>query len=109
MPAFIAANYIMTYYCEHGICPMEAELPTSTDTIMIDRDIHLRQIAEICHIDINELRGLNPQYRVNEASINPLIFSIILLFLYNISQRFFFAAKVNKIFYFMNTELLKKF
>lgn len=63
VPAFIAANYIMTYYCEHGICPMEAELPTSTDTIMVDRDIHLRQIAEICHIDIDELRGLNPQYR----------------------------------------------
>ena len=27
VPGFIAANYVMTYYCEHGICPMDSQLP----------------------------------------------------------------------------------
>ena len=26
VPAFIAANYVMTYYCDHNICPMESEV-----------------------------------------------------------------------------------
>lgn len=63
VPAFIAANYIMTYYCEHDICPMEAQLPNNSDTIHIDKDLHLQQVAEVCNIDIDQLRSLNPQYR----------------------------------------------
>lgn len=27
VPAFIAANYVMTYYCKHNICPMETDIP----------------------------------------------------------------------------------
>ena len=27
VPAFIAANYLMTYYCDHNICPMETDIP----------------------------------------------------------------------------------
>ena len=63
VPAFIAANYIMTYYCDHNICPMRTTLPAKTDTLMIDRDVHFRQIAAVTGIDIEELRTLNPQYR----------------------------------------------
>ena len=63
VPAFIAANYIMTYYCEHGICPMESELPNATDTVHIDKDLHLQQVAEVCHINLDQLRSLNPQYK----------------------------------------------
>ena len=63
VPAFIAANYIMTYYCDHNICPMRTTLPAKTDTLMVDRDVHFRQIASVTGIDIEELRTLNPQYR----------------------------------------------
>lgn len=63
VPAFIAANYIMNYYCEHNICPMHTTLPAKTDTIMVNRDVHLKQIADVCGADIEELRTLNPQYR----------------------------------------------
>ena len=63
VPAFIAANYIMTYYCEHNICPMTTRLPAKTDTIMVDRNVHLEQIAAVCNIDIEQLRALNPSYR----------------------------------------------
>ena len=63
VPAFIAANYIMTYYCDHNICPMTTTLPEHTDTIMVTKDVHLRQIAQFCDVNINMLRELNPQYR----------------------------------------------
>ena len=63
VPAFIAANYIMTYYCEHNICPMTTRLPAKTDTIMVSRNVHLEQIAAVCNIDIEQLRTLNPAYR----------------------------------------------
>ena len=62
VPAFIAANYIMTYYCEHNICPMTTRLPAKTDTIMVSRNVHLEQIAAVCNIDIEQLRTLNPAY-----------------------------------------------
>lgn len=62
VPAFIAANYIMTFYEDHGICPMEPNLSITTDTIHINKNLHFKQIVELCGADINEIRGLNPQY-----------------------------------------------
>ncbi len=63
VPAFIAANYIMNYYCEHNICPMITTLPVQSDTIMLYRNLHLEQVSQVLGIDIKELRALNPQYR----------------------------------------------
>ena len=63
VPAFIAANYIMNYYCDHNICPMVTELPMKTDTVVVNKDVHLIQVAEVLNIDIEHLRNLNPQYR----------------------------------------------
>lgn len=63
VPAFIAANYIMTYYCEHNICPMNTTLPLQTDTVVVNKNVHLGQIAGALDIDIEQLRALNPEYR----------------------------------------------
>ena len=63
VPAFIAANYIMTYYSLHNICPMTTRLPAKTDTVMVSRNVHLEQVAEVVGINIDLLRSLNPQYR----------------------------------------------
>lgn len=65
VPAFIAANYIMNYYCEHNICPMKTKYPITTDTILISRDLHVEQIAALCGIDKEAVRALNPQYRTD--------------------------------------------
>ena len=65
MPAFIAANYIMNYYCDHNICPMKTKYPVTTDTIMINRDLHITQVAELCNLDPVAIRALNPQYRTD--------------------------------------------
>ena len=63
VPALIAANYVMTYYCEHNICPMRSQLPAKTDTIMVSKNVHLEQVAAVCNIDMQQLRALNPTYR----------------------------------------------
>ena len=63
VPAFIAANYIMSYYCKHNICPMETNIPTATDTIQVSRNLHFDQIVDICHVPMDELKSLNPQYK----------------------------------------------
>ena len=63
VPAFIAANYIMTYYSDHNICALRTQLPTQTDTVVVNRNVHLSQIADVLGIDINVLRTLNPEYR----------------------------------------------
>ena len=63
VPAFIAANYIMNYYCDHNICPASSMLPAGTDTLTVSRNVYMEQIAAVCHIDMDELKALNPQYR----------------------------------------------
>ena len=63
VPAFIAANYIMTYYSLHNICPMTTRLPAKADTVMVSRNVHLEQVAEVVGINIDLLRSLNPMYR----------------------------------------------
>ncbi len=63
VPAFIAANYVMNYYCEHNICPMRSELPVKTDTVMVDRNVSFEQVATVCGLDMQMLRSLNPSYR----------------------------------------------
>lgn len=63
VPAFIAANYAMTYYKQHNISPALAAKPLITDTVSVARRIHFRQISEVLNIPVEEIRTLNPQYR----------------------------------------------
>lgn len=63
VPAFIAANYIMNYYCEHGITPYEATMPAESDTVQVNAELKFSQIATVCGLSMEELRALNPQYR----------------------------------------------
>lgn len=62
LPAFIAVNYAMEYYREHGICPMESSTPEMIDTLVINRNLHYGQIMHYCDITQEELKALNPQY-----------------------------------------------
>ncbi|MDE6154008.1 MAG: transglycosylase SLT domain-containing protein [Muribaculaceae bacterium] len=63
VPAFIAANYVMTYYNEHGIKPAIARRPIVTDSVHVKKRVHFQQIADVLKIPIDEIRILNPQYR----------------------------------------------
>lgn len=65
VPAFIAANYVMTYYKEHNIAPVLATKPLVTDTVLVSNRVHLQQISDVLDIPMNELRILNPQFRAD--------------------------------------------
>ena len=63
VPAFIAANYVMTYYQDHNLGKALARRPVLTDTVMVDKRVHFDQISSVLNIPVEELRVLNPQYR----------------------------------------------
>jgi membrane-bound lytic murein transglycosylase D len=63
IPQYVAATYAVNYYAEHNLKPLPVNIPVSTDTIMVNKDIHLSQISEVMGIPLEELRALNPQYK----------------------------------------------
>ena len=63
IPQYVAAAYAVNYYPEHNIRPLPLNIPVATDTIMVNKDIHLTQISEVMGIPLEELKALNPQYR----------------------------------------------
>lgn len=109
LPAFIAANYIMTYYEDHGICPMEPNIPIATDTIQINRNLHFKQIVEVCGASLEELRALNPQYikdiipGENEAYTLRLTNDMVTKFIENEDKIYSYKADV----YFPDRDIAK--
>jgi membrane-bound lytic murein transglycosylase D len=63
VPAFIAATYTMNYYKEHNLVPAKIDYPLATDTVMVHKLLHLKQVSEVLGIPEKELKDLNPQYR----------------------------------------------
>lgn len=63
VPAFVGALYTMTYYKEHGIRPEAVQIPAHIDTLKINKQLHLRQVADLTSAPLEELKNLNPQYR----------------------------------------------
>ncbi|HBL72463.1 MAG TPA: lytic transglycosylase [Bacteroidales bacterium] len=63
VPLFIAANYVMRYYKEHNLCPIETNLTTITDTLWLDRKVHFDQITAVIGVPKETIHAMNPQYR----------------------------------------------
>lgn len=80
VPIFIAANYVMNYYREHNMCPMQPTVTVATDTIMVDKRINLQQVSELLGISLDELRFLNPQYRQDIIPGNIKPYPLVLPF-----------------------------
>lgn len=63
---FIAANYVMTYYREHGIIP---ELPRitqeQTDTIQVKSLVSFDLLSKKLDMTVDELRFLNPMFKLD--------------------------------------------
>ncbi|TAL69582.1 MAG: LysM peptidoglycan-binding domain-containing protein [Bacteroidetes bacterium] len=74
IPQYVAATYAINYYPDHNIKPLTLNIPVATDTIIVNKDIHLTQISEVLGIPLGELRALNPQYRTGfvPGSSKPL-------------------------------------
>lgn len=65
IPAFIAANYAMTYYKDHNISPVLAAKPIIVDSVFVNQRVHFQQISDVLGIPMEEIRALNPQYRAD--------------------------------------------
>lgn len=62
VPAFVGAMYAMTYAREYGLTPAPAMMPAHTDTFVIRRNLHFRQVSDLVGASLDELREINPQY-----------------------------------------------
>lgn len=65
IPAFIAAIYVMNYYPEHGLRAHRFTLPIHSDTVLVHNDVLFCYVSQFTGVSMDELRSLNPQYRVD--------------------------------------------
>ncbi len=78
VPAFIGASYAYAYHRQHGIELTESPIPLATDTIRIDRLMHLGQIASTIDLPIETLRQLNPQYKLDIIPATTKPYTLVL-------------------------------
>ncbi|MFL9845854.1 LysM peptidoglycan-binding domain-containing protein [Flavobacterium rhizosphaerae] len=66
VPAFLATMYIYEYGSAHGISPLKAPATYfETDTVMVQRKMSFKQIADLIDVPVNELQFLNPTYKLD--------------------------------------------
>ena len=68
----------MNYYGDHNIAPALIRRPIITDTVSINKRVHFQQIADVLQIPIDEIRLLNPQYRMDVIPGNIHPYTLIL-------------------------------
>ncbi len=79
VPAFIAANYIMSHYADHNICPAHPyNTNLALDTVEVNERIHLEQIARVLEISVHDLRRLNPQFKSDVIPGDFKAYSLVL-------------------------------
>lgn len=76
VPKFIAAAYAYTYHQAHDITPAATPECIATDTIMVNRVMHLGQVASTLNIPIETLRDLNPQYKLDIIPASKKAYSL---------------------------------
>ena len=66
VPAFLATMYLLEYADEHGIKAQKVDRTYfETDTIHVKSMITFNQISELVGVGVEELKVLNPSYKLN--------------------------------------------
>lgn len=65
IPSLIAVIYVMNYYEAHGLRPGRLEMPVRTDTVVVHSDVLMHYVSKATGLEMEALRALNPQYRVD--------------------------------------------
>lgn len=66
VPAFLATMYIFEFAEEHGFKSDGPQFPfIATDTIHVKKMITLQHVAEVTNLDLEEVRFLNPSYKLD--------------------------------------------
>lgn len=78
VPAFIGASYACAYHKLHGIECGDSPLPIATDTVTVNRIMHLEQVASTIEIPMEMLRKLNPQYKADIIPATTRNYALVL-------------------------------
>lgn len=78
VPAFVAASYVCAYHKQHGIEVNPSPLPVATDTVTVNRIMHLEQVSSTIDVPIDMLRQLNPQYKMDIVPATNRPYALIL-------------------------------
>jgi membrane-bound lytic murein transglycosylase D len=63
VPAFIAANYVMTYHKEHNLHAVKPKYHWyEVDSVMVKRKVSFLQVSTFLGMPMEDLRMLNPSY-----------------------------------------------
>ncbi len=77
VPAFIAVNYVFNYATEHNIFPTDPGiLYYGIDSISVRDALSFDQISEFMHIDMEDIKFLNPAYKqgiIPASASNPYV------------------------------------
>ena len=66
VPAFIAVTYVMNYYREHNIQPIEPGYSyNDIGTVRVSDVVAFDQVSEVIGVPVEELQSLNPQFKLN--------------------------------------------
>jgi membrane-bound lytic murein transglycosylase D len=65
----------MNYYRDHNLKPAPVAFPFTSDTIMVNQELHMAQVSEVLGIPLQLLRDMNPQYLTDviPAREKPLV------------------------------------
>ena len=103
VPAFIAANYIMTFYDKHNICPIESvQEMIALDTVHVENQVHFNQIAEVLDIPLSDIRRWNPQFKKDRVPGNYQEYALVL----PINKMYAFLEKKDEIMNFRKNDYI---
>ncbi len=63
VPAYIAANYIMSFAEVHNLYPAYPNFSFMTDTLCISKPVSFKDIEKLCGVNAEELKILNPIFK----------------------------------------------
>lgn len=64
VPAFIAVTYLMNYSAEHNLTAVPPVISFyEADTVLVDQQVSLRDVAEVVDVPLDLLTYLNPVYK----------------------------------------------
>ena len=64
VPAFIAVNYVMAHYSDHGIVPTEPQFKyNELDSVHVKKQVEFDQLSAFIEMEQEDITYLNPVYR----------------------------------------------
>ncbi|MCD6295921.1 MAG: LysM peptidoglycan-binding domain-containing protein, partial [Deltaproteobacteria bacterium] len=76
VPKFLAVLHIVNDPAAHGFTLPPVEEPVETETVTIDKQVHLKTMAKYLGISYAVLKNLNPELRRNSTPNRPYAFKV---------------------------------